>query len=79
MPEPVRYRNKGAKSVTGMLCYRTEIHDAGMPMPAASMPMPSYSWLQREKIKKRTAAHTEQQQQQLRQIKLQKKKRLQQE
>jgi hypothetical protein len=44
MPEPVRYRNKGTHSGTGMLRYRTEIQDAGMPMPAAStsMPMPSY-------------------------------------
>jgi hypothetical protein len=40
-----RYRNKGTQSGTGMLRYRTEIHDAGMPMPAAStsMPMPSYA------------------------------------
>jgi hypothetical protein len=33
------------QSGTGMLRYRTEIQDAGMPMPAAStsMPMPSYA------------------------------------
>jgi hypothetical protein len=55
MPEPVRYRNKGTQFGTGMLRYRTERLDAGMPMAAASasimmaaasasasMPMPSY-------------------------------------
>ncbi len=31
MPEPVRSRNKGTQSGTGMLRYRTEIQDAGMP------------------------------------------------
>jgi hypothetical protein len=36
MPETFRYRNKGTQSGTGMLLYRTEIQDAGMPMPAAS-------------------------------------------
>jgi len=42
--EPVRYRDKRTQSGTGMLLYRTEIQDAGMPMPAASasLPMPSY-------------------------------------
>ncbi len=42
--EPVRYRNKGTQSGTVMLRYWTEVHDAGMPMPAAStsMLMPSY-------------------------------------
>jgi hypothetical protein len=46
MTEPVRYRNKGSQSGTGMLWYRTEIQDAGMLMPAAStlMPMPSYAF-----------------------------------
>jgi hypothetical protein len=45
MPEPFQYRNKGTQSGTGMLPYRTEIQDAGMPMPAAltSMQMPSYA------------------------------------
>ncbi len=42
MPEPVRYRNKGTQSGTGMLRYRTEIQDAGMPMASTSMTMPSY-------------------------------------
>jgi hypothetical protein len=43
-PEPFEYRNNGTQSGTGMLPYRTEIQDAGMPMPAAltSSPMPSY-------------------------------------
>jgi len=47
MPEPFRYRNKGTQSGTGMLRYRTEMQDAGMPKPAAStsMPMPSYGVL----------------------------------
>jgi hypothetical protein len=46
LPEPVRYRNKGTQSGTGMLRYRTEIQDAGMPMQVAStsMPMPSYGY-----------------------------------
>jgi hypothetical protein len=45
MPEPVRYRDKRIQSGTGMLLYRTKIHDAGMPMPAASasMSMTSYA------------------------------------
>ncbi len=34
MPEPVRYRNKATQSGTGILRYRTEIQDAGMPMPS---------------------------------------------
>jgi hypothetical protein len=36
-------QDKRTHSGTGMLCYRTEIQDAGMPMPAASasIPMPS--------------------------------------
>jgi hypothetical protein len=44
MMEPVRYRIKGTQSGIGMLRYRTEIQDAGIPMPAASnsRPMPSY-------------------------------------
>jgi hypothetical protein len=45
-PEPIRYRNKGTQFGTGMLRYRTERPDAGMLMPAASAPMPSYVyWL----------------------------------
>jgi hypothetical protein len=45
----VKYRNKGTQSGAGMIRYRTEIQDAGMPMPAAStsMPMPSYGKLAR--------------------------------
>jgi hypothetical protein len=37
LPEPVRYRNKGTQSSTGM-------PDAGIPMPvaSASMLVPSY-------------------------------------
>jgi hypothetical protein len=44
MPEPARYLNKGIQSGTGMTRYRTEIQDAGIPIPAAStsMPMPSF-------------------------------------
>ncbi len=44
MPEPVRDQNNGTQSATRMLRYRTEMSDAGMPMPAASvlMPMPGY-------------------------------------
>ncbi len=43
MPELMRYRDKRTQSGTGMLRYRTEIQDAGMPMPAASasVPMPN--------------------------------------
>ncbi len=43
-PKPIRYRNNGFQSGTGMRWYRTEIPDAGMPMlvASASMPMPSY-------------------------------------
>ncbi len=46
MPEPFQYRNKRTQSGTGMLRYRTEIQDAGMPIPAAStsMPMPCYAF-----------------------------------
>ncbi len=36
MQETVRYRNKETQSGSVMLRYRTEIQDAGMPMPAAS-------------------------------------------
>jgi hypothetical protein len=45
MPESVRYRNKVNQSSTGLIWYRTEIMDAGIPMPAASalMPMPRYA------------------------------------
>jgi hypothetical protein len=44
MPGAVWYRNNGIQSGTEMLRYRTEMSDAGMPMPVAlvSMPMPSY-------------------------------------
>jgi hypothetical protein len=40
----MRYRKKRTQPSTGMLRFRTEIQDAGMPMLAASasMPMPSY-------------------------------------
>ncbi len=34
MPEPVRFWNKGTQSGAGMLRYRSEIQDAGMPMPS---------------------------------------------
>ena len=40
IPESVRYRIKGTQSGTRMLRYQTEIPDAGMPMPAASVSMP---------------------------------------
>jgi hypothetical protein len=44
MPEAARYRNKEAKSGIFLSRYRTEITDAGMPMPALVfwMPMPTY-------------------------------------
>jgi hypothetical protein len=35
MPEPVRYLDKRNQSGTRMLRYRTDIQDAGMPMPSA--------------------------------------------
>jgi hypothetical protein len=35
-PTPVRYFNKEAQSGTGMLRYRTEMMNAGMPMPMPS-------------------------------------------
>jgi hypothetical protein len=45
MPEPVQYRNKKTQSGTGMLEFRTEMSETGMPMTAASgmMPMSSYA------------------------------------
>jgi hypothetical protein len=45
MPGAVLYRIMGAKFGNGMLRYRTEIKDAGMPNPAAldTLPMPSYA------------------------------------
>jgi hypothetical protein len=44
MPEPIRYRNKTMQSGIFLLRYRTEMTDAGMPMPALvlRMPMPNY-------------------------------------
>jgi hypothetical protein len=41
---PLRYWNQETQSNTGMLKYRTDMMNAGMPMPvaSASMPMPSY-------------------------------------
>ncbi len=44
MPEQVRYRTKVTQSGIFLVRYRTNIWDAGMPMPAlvSSMPMPSY-------------------------------------
>ncbi len=38
--KPVRYRNRGTQSGTGVLRYRTEIQDAGMPMPSYGLPKP---------------------------------------
>jgi hypothetical protein len=35
MPEAVRYRNKEIQSGNGMLRYRTDMLDAGIPMLAA--------------------------------------------
>jgi hypothetical protein len=42
----VRYRTKPRQSGIFLVWYRTEIIDAGMPMPAlvSSMPMPSYGF-----------------------------------
>jgi hypothetical protein len=44
MPGTVRYRTKPRQSGIFLVRYRTEIIDAGMPMPAlvSSMPMPSF-------------------------------------
>jgi hypothetical protein len=45
MPETVRYRNKTQQSGFFLVWYRTEMADAGMPMPALVfwMPMPTYA------------------------------------
>ncbi len=45
MPGPVRYLNKGTQSGTGMCRYRTEIQDAGMPMPSYAKIIPDTSQL----------------------------------
>jgi hypothetical protein len=47
MPELVRYRNEMMQSGTGLVRYRTDLSDAGMPMPALVfwMPMPTYGYL----------------------------------
>jgi hypothetical protein len=44
MPETARYRNKVTLSGIFLTRYRTEMADAGMPMPALVfwMPMPTY-------------------------------------
>jgi hypothetical protein len=44
MPEPIRYRIKVMQSGIFLIRYRTEMTDAGMPMPAlvSWMPMPTY-------------------------------------
>jgi hypothetical protein len=45
MPELIRYQIKMMQSGIFLLRYRTEMTDAGMPMPALvlRMPMPSYA------------------------------------
>jgi hypothetical protein len=45
MPGIIRYRTKPRQSGIFLVQYRTEIIDAGMPMPAlvSLMPMPSYA------------------------------------
>jgi hypothetical protein len=45
MPELVLYRTKPTQSSSFFVRYRTEMMDAGMPMPAliSSMSMPSYA------------------------------------
>jgi hypothetical protein len=45
VPEPVRYRTKLMQSRIFLFWYRTEIMDAGIPMPAlvSSMPTPSFA------------------------------------
>jgi hypothetical protein len=45
MPEPVLYRTKPTQSISFLVRYRTEIMDAGMPMPVlvSSMLIPSYA------------------------------------
>ncbi len=46
MTELVRYRTKPMQSGIFLVRYRTELVDAGMPMPALVflMPMPSYGF-----------------------------------
>jgi hypothetical protein len=46
MPELVRYRNEVSQSGIFLFWYRTEMTDAGMPMPALVfwMPMPTYGY-----------------------------------
>jgi hypothetical protein len=46
MPGQVRYRTKPRQSSIFLVWYRTEIIDAGKPMPALAswMPMPSYGY-----------------------------------
>jgi hypothetical protein len=43
-PAVWRYGNKGSQSGTGLLRYRTDTQDAGMPMLAASTSMPMHSY-----------------------------------
>jgi hypothetical protein len=45
IPEAVRYRNKETQSGIFLVRYRTEMTDAGMPMPVLVfwMPMPTYA------------------------------------
>jgi hypothetical protein len=45
MPELIRYRNKEMQSGIFLARYRTEMTDAGIPMPALIfwMPMPTYA------------------------------------
>jgi hypothetical protein len=52
MPELVRYRTKPTQSSIFLVWYRTELVDAGMPMPALFflMPMPSYALLQKLEV-----------------------------
>jgi hypothetical protein len=44
MPELIQHRNETTKSDIYLARYRTEMTDAGMPMPALVfwMPMPTY-------------------------------------
>jgi hypothetical protein len=45
MPEPYWYLTKETQSGTGILQYRTEMIDAGIPMPAALVDADAQLWI----------------------------------
>jgi hypothetical protein len=53
MPEPVRYQNKGAQSVTGMLRHWTVMPDAGMPMSSYALDQEFFSYSSSLPMKKK--------------------------